>query len=441
MDNKDSSNKIEKYSNYSKQDGKDLTKIDKNRLRLKTSQNKICSNCNLESDEYSSYCKFCGNNNDEINKETKDKTIKFAGKDGIITGVAAVGILFIMALIIKIIVSIGFGELGSIINPLQIMMTLNLSSVNIQSSTMLGSGIISAKLGILVLAVFPIIAISLANLIFLRKKSTNQTISNIVVVGITYGTLMVFISLFASVGSNFRNLIEYGISIKLSYNMLSTFFNGCVIATSCTYLIGFKNKYKQGNIYLSAIDKVMKTIVLGCIFILIILVIVTISDRSYLSEIGLYGYSDKFSMATIVTQLAVYMWAFANFIPITIGTNVLSPFNILGSGLFIETKLIFFSMIAASLLVILIIGYKLKENYKENDNKPVIIFSISYALFMGTLSILTNIMIAGNISLFGSESLQASINMGFPLIATIIRCFIYSFLISLVGYKLNGTEK
>lgn len=394
---------------------------------------------------YLKQCNFSKNSNEEINNEeiideNITNKIKIIKKEEIITGAAAVGILFIFALIINVIINMTVTELRNTLNPLQIMMFFNLVPVKIYSSTIFGSGVIIVKLGIIILTLFPIIAITLANRIFLKNKNSKSILSNVLGVGITYATLMAILSLIASMGYKFTNLIEYGITVKYDYNLLSTFFNGYILATICTYFTRFKYKYENRNLYLNIFDKVIKTICISYVLILIILVIFTISDKSYLSEIGLYSYADNVGIVTVITQLAMYMLAFSNFIPIKIDTIAISPFNILNSSLFLDTKLIFFSMIAASLLINLIIGYNLKEDYKENDIKPVFIFSILYALFMGGLSIFSSIMIVGDISFFGLDNLQPFIKMGFSFISTILISFIYSFIVSLVGYKLNDNE-
>lgn len=424
-------------TNYSKQSGEDLIELDNHKLSLIYSKNKICLQCNSEINEYSSYCNYCGKSNSEINKSVKREKKTLIEKEGIIIGGASIVTLLIMAMIIKLIISIGLGGIGSVINPSQIMMFLNLSPVSIYSASMLGSGVIRAQIGVIGILIIPAMAIFIANKMFMKNKSPKSVVGRILGVGITYGLLMVIIGSLLPVRTSFRDLLGYDSNIIFRYNILGTFFNGFIISAVCTYIIGFKNKYKEDNLYLNIFDKVIKTIGVGYIFTIIILIIVTISDRSYLSEIGLYAYHDKISIVGILSQLALYIWAFSNFVPITIGENTLFSLDILSSELFLETKLIFIAMIAVSLLVLLITGFRLKENYNKSDIKPVIIFSLFYSLSMGVLSIFSEIAIGGSMSFFGAESFNGSISMGFPLFITLISSFLYSFLVTLLGYKLN----
>ena len=90
-------------------------------------------------------------------------------------------------------------------------------------------------------------------------------------------------------------------------------------------------------------------------------------------------------------------------------------------------------MLFLSLLIIIIFACNLESKYKDKYGiKPIVILSVSYALLMGLISILTNLIFTDLISSYSSY-----VNMGMGLISSILISFIYSFLVSLVGYKLN----
>lgn len=440
MANNDTENSVNNYNNYSKINGKDLSKNIDDIYIVKKIENNNCPSCNSENSAYNRYCKFCGGSLEElvkIKEEKKNITIK---KEEIITGLVAVGILFLMAAVSDFALSSYSNELGKLVNPIQIMIALNLGTIDLYSSTMLGSGAVNIEIGVLIFLLSPIIAISVSNLLFNKNKESKSILSNIIGVGLTYGLLIAILSMFASISINNRELAQYGIIIKSRFNFVSVFINSFIISALCTYMIGFKKKDKEEIIYFKALDLALKSIIIGYVLVLIILSIVIVSDNTYLYEIGLYRYTNQFNISIVLTQLAAYLWAFANFIPITIGSFSDSAFSIMNSNLFLDTKLIFYSLIALSLLIILISGYKLKEKYKVDNIKPVIYFAISYSLFMGILSTFSKIVLGGNISLFEIQNYQTSIFMGFPLILTIIISFIYSFLVALIGYKLNENK-
>jgi hypothetical protein len=186
--------------------------------------------------------------------------------------------------------------------------------------------------------------------------------------------------------------------------------------------------------------KAISTVFLGYIVVFLILSIITLSDKSYLYEFGMYGYIDKISISLVITQLAAYMWGFANLIPLTISSYTISIFNLLGSDLFLNTKLIFIAMVVLSSLIILVIGCNLKRKYKNDKKNVVLIFSLYYALFMGIVALFSSVLIGGNISSIQISDYQGAISLGLPVISTIIRSFLYSYIVAGIGYKLYVFE-
>lgn len=427
--------------NYSSMDGEDLLNIKKHKFTSKRITKNNCNNCNVENDKYSRYCKVCGNSLEETIKLENIHKRNFIGKEHIKVGLLSIIFLIIISFILKIYIASNYNEIENIISPLQIIMGLNLVPVGIKGSAIIASGTIKIKIGMVILIIAPIISIALSNIIIIKKKKSKSLLYNINSVAITYATLLVLISIFASSGTSIKYIIEYGLSLKLKYNIFRVFINGYIIAAFSTFISTYKKRDYKTNLYLFIIDKVIKTITIGYVLSIIIVIITSISDTSYLSEIGVYKYSKDLSLAMVISQFAIYMWSFGNFIPTTIANIEISPMSILSSNLFFETKLIFCSIIALSLLIILITGYKLREYYNKNNIKPIIIFATYYSIFMGVLSIFSKIQLDGNVSLLSYQNYEAGVIMGFSLISTVIRSFIYSFLVSLIGYKLNSEEK
>lgn len=419
--------------NYSSIDGKDL--LDKNnKFKISKMENRKCNVCETENNKSSRYCKNCGSNLEEIIELDNNKKINLISKGEITTGVLAVGILFIIGFIFKLVTGID-------LNILQIIIAMNLGTVDISSNIFTGNGAITIQLGLLALLIAPIISLVISNLLILKNKDKNSILHNINGVGITYGILLVIISILAPSRFISRNLMQYGISINFSYNIIRLFVNGYIISALCTYLIVFKKKYEKDNMSLIIANKAIKVILIGLIALFAIITLVTVLDGDYLADMGLYKYIGELNLVSILIQLSSYLWSFANFIPTTIGDIVLSPFNIVSSNLLIETKLIFYSIIALSLLIILITGYSLRERYSKNDIKPVIMFSLYYSIFMGIVSLFSKVYIYGNVSLLGIENYNNVIYMGASVIVSIIISYIYSFIVSLIGYKLNNLDR
>ncbi|MDK2562577.1 hypothetical protein QOZ84_03370 [Romboutsia sedimentorum] len=443
-----------KYKNYFKEDGRSVQKIENNKYTLKKLENSTCVICNKENNKQSSYCKHCGNNlseveeNNLIKNEIKDskslkhilKNINF--KKASITSLCSILILFIVALIFKLLMGLQIREIGMLINPIHIVMGLNLGHIDISSSGMLGSGGISAHLGILVFLIAPILALTISNLLFMKKENTDakSTLLNSIGVGLTYGLMLFVLSIFTKIKTSPFDMMQYQMSFEVSYRSLNMFFNGFIIAFLCTYLIGFKKSYEKDNIHLGIMKKAISTVFLGYVVVFLILTAITLSDKSYLYEFGMYGYTKDISTSLVLTQLASYMWGFANFIPLTISSYTISIFNLLGSDLFLNTKLIFIAMVVLSSLIILVVGCNLKRKYKDDKKNVVLIFSLYYALFMGIVALFSSILIGGNISSIQISNYQGAISLGLPLISTIIRSFLYSYIVAGIGYKLYVFE-
>ena len=95
-------------------------------------------------------------------------------------------------------------------------------------------------------------------------------------------------------------------------------------------------------------------------------------------------------------------------------------------------------MFFLSILVLIVASCKLESKYgRENGIKPVLILSGLYSLLVGALSIITALTLGGGVDILNFSNYSTSLTMGFGLLSSIIITFIYSFVVSLVGYKLN----
>lgn len=436
-----------KYENYRSETGSIIKKSINKDFRLKKNTHNTCSKCENENKENDNYCRFCGaslSNIEKINvREDKSKNIKPILKQlnlsSIIkTAVSSIAILFIMSIIFKVFVSIGFDDLGYFINPIHIMMGLNLGYLDVSSSNMLGSGAITAHLGFLLLLLGPIISLLLSNILFMRNKnkSSKDVFLNSLGVGVIYGIIVFILSILSRMRINFNDMLQYGMSVEASYRPMSIFLNGFIIAFLTTYLLNFKKKYNNENIHLTLLKKAVSIIAIGYTVTFVILAGITLTDRSYLYEFGMYSYVDQISIGVILSQLSAYMWGFANFIPVTISNTSISAFSLITSDLFLDTKLIFAVMIALGALIILLNGCSLKRKYKDSKVNVVLIFSVYYAIVMGILALFSSVIIGGNLSVVEVNNYQGAIVLGMSVLGSVISSFIYSFALTSIGHKL-----
>ncbi|NJJ34592.1 zinc ribbon domain-containing protein [Clostridioides difficile] len=454
MDEKKINNMNYSHNNYSKTTGELTRKIKNNNFTLKKKEEKICPSCSKENNSKDNYCKFCGNELYEVaslkpfetklDLKSKIKELSHhANTRGIfLTTFTNVFILFIIALIFKAVITIQFNDISYLINPAHIILALNLGQISVSMSTMMGSGFINANIGLLILLIIPILGLIISNLIFMRKrcKDSKTTLANSLGVGILYGLILAVLSVFTNVKTGSHSMLEYGYALEYSYQFFSVLLNGFVLGFICTYITNYKKSYEKENMYMSLFSNSIKIFILGYVLVLAILFVLTISDSSYLNELDMSSYSNGANLFAILPQIASYMWAFANGISVTIINSTVSIFSLGSSSLFGDTKLMFYAMGALSALILLLNGYKLRFKYDTDNIKPVIVFSVYYAFLMGMLALFSTFILDSNINFFNTTSYGATLIMQFKVFQTIIISFIYSFVISLIGYKLNSAD-
>nr|WP_317333326.1 hypothetical protein [uncultured Romboutsia sp.] len=426
------------YLNYSTNDGKNAQDVLRDKITLK--QKSVCGHCGIENNE-GLYCKSCGKPLYELEHLEKGKNIKAFNvniKPILLTSVTSVAILFLISLGLKLLMSFSLGKLIDLVNPLHIILGINLGTINLNASTMMKSGSISIHLGMLLIGLIPLFALSLSNAIFIKNKNAQDTLYNSVGVGATYGLMLVIISIFSSTSSSISQMMDYGIAVSYRYKILELFLNGFILGFISTYLMGYKKKYFGQNIYLDILKKAVNTILILYVAIFVILLGISIVNNSYLYELGLYNYSKNTTF--ILSQLSSYILAFANIVPTTIGNNKLSILSTINGDLLFDTKLMLISIILLSLLVLILTGYNLRKKFKNSSANIVLIFSICYSTIVAILSSFSIIYIGGNISLLQMNSYPENIFMGSGILTTLIISFIYSYIILKIGYTLSDFE-
>ncbi len=445
-------NTEEKYSNYSKEDGKILNKIS-NYYRLEINNEMNCSKCHTESKYGSNYCKQCGNelfkvvdknlfNIGEKSKFNINNIKSYASSTNIfITSVSSILILFILSVIFNGMMDISLGKLGISISPLHTMLGMNLGSINITSSSLIGVGEVSVHLGVISLLIAPIISLVISNILFMKNKSNtpNELIINSIGVGIVYALFMAVISMISKIELNSYDMMNIATLLKVKFATTSIFINSFLIGFLSTFTIGYKKRIGKENIYINIFKKVINIFIIGYILVFIIVGILTISDSTYLYEFGISEYMKYINTGIIVSQLSVYMWGFANLIPMVIGDYTISIFNIFNSDLFFDTKIIFIIVFILVSLIILIAGCNLKKNFKNNDKNVLLIFSTMYSFIMVLISMLSKIDVGVGMLTTNANNHNV-ITFGLPIIITIISSFIYSYILAFIGYKLYNFE-
>ena len=173
-------------------------------------------------------------------------------------------------------------------------------------------------------------------------------------------------------------------------------------------------------------------VILGYLIVFVLLVLGYFIGLSYVYEFGISNSISNINIFVVISQLAAYIWGFANLNPVTIGSQNLFLPNLFSSSLSIDFKLCLIAFVALSALILFISGINLNNKYKTQAKKTTLIFSGFYAIFMGIVAIFTYVNVNGG-SLLGYN-----VQMYMSVIFTIIISFIYSFVVTFLGFKLNN---
>lgn len=453
MDNIDFNNVNDKYSNYSKVNGTMSRQIKSKELTLRKVKAEKCSNCDNKVEDNDIYCKSCGFNLEEIYNTDKSyaRVEKWDYKDVIsylnmpktfITSLVAIIILFIISTILKGTVSSYIPDIADVINTIHILLSLNLGSLSVYSSTTMGWGGLELNLGIIILAVLPIVSITVSNLIFNKKftKNSQSALRNSLGVGVTYGLILGVLALFSKTKMSYSyDMMQYGYIVQFSFGSLGMILKGFIIGFLSTYILLYKKEYENENMYLGILKRAINMLLIGYVLTFVILCILTMADRSYLYNLGISNYVNQVGIGVGLSQLAAYIWSFGNFIPVTIGSQGLSLFNLIGSDLYLTTTLMLVAMFFLSALVIIVFSCKLEMKYGKSEEgiKPILLLSGFYSILVGALSILTTATLGSSVDIFSLSNYNTPLTMGFGIVSAVLISFIYSFFISLLGYKLN----
>lgn len=438
---------MHKFRNYSKEDGHQYRNLKNNRFVLRRKNKIYCPNCKNQTTINDIYCKECGTCLESISKKTYDFNIKniLSGiniKDSLKVSGFTIIILFFISMVLKQILGGILGEYSSYIGTIDILLLLNGGNLSIFTSAinMLSYGSyynLSFQVCALIFLILPVLCFIISYKFFLNEKNTNELtlIRQSIGVGISYGLILAILAIISrnqlSIGDGY---LSAGYNLIYSVSFLSVLFRGILLGFLSILYIGIKKEYENSNIYLGIFKQAIKTIALGYVIVFVLLTLGYLIGLSYVYEFGISNIISNVNIFIIISQLAAYILGFVNLSFVTIGNQNLVLTNLFETSLSIDFKLCLIAFVALSALILFISGIKLNRKYKTDDKKIVFIFSIFYASIMGILALFTYININGG-SLLGY-----SITMNMNVIITLVTSFIYSFIITFVGFKLSNWD-
>ena len=493
------------FHNYCSNDGENLDDIPK-KLTLQANSNKFCAKCGgcVNNDE--NYCMTCGemlyvpkqNSNlftsnkmgdfenitqfpQNINSKFKNinlENFKNIDKKGVMLSV--IFTLVLCSLIVAV-TNILLYSNSSFANEIQYLygdimpskfklFISNLASMNVPSiKVSLKVALVNAfNISVAMRCIIYPLIVGLCMFISVRiglrrNNSVDRVFENSISCAILYSFIMIVIGFIG----NF-NYSEDGSSLIFSINTFSLFINSFIISFIGAYF-GL-SKINQSSIISIFFKKSFKNILL-CIgliaIIMFVLLITKVDDIMYMSVSDIMSYYSfneiiLIIMVSIFSVIVLSSWLFtlSNFIGISVFG--ITSFNIISLTQDSSYPLILLSLIP--IIMLILVGRKIKSNYGDNQLKIICIYSLTYTSSMALLSYFSRLTLSLNygdvheyltgfiyniVYEFSYEyasfindyvemiinNLDSGLYLGSNLPVTIIISFIFSFVFIFLGYK------
>lgn len=351
------------------------------------------------------------------------------------------GIAFVILLIVSIIASSVrrqfLGGIGNV-NMFSILLGLNLIGVRIRSNGMMMFSSSTINIGVIVLLLIPILALVVANLFIYRRKieSIDRCIIEALKVGFVYGLLLAITSMFSTTRINLGmgNIFGFGNNyIAIGYKFFPAFGNGFLIAFLTSVILNYRKEF-HGEYYTTDIvsDAVREFFKLSLI-ILVITAIVVFTKNSTLYDFGLSEYSKGGAVVAYIMQMAAYLITIATGGIVHIGdSSSMSIFSIFNSATFTDTKLLIRIIFCIFAIAMIFVGANIYRNYRFENRKTVLHFSIAFGFLVGLVAKFSSISISGSM-MQNMSSMDLAVRAG--TFTTFVISILFTVVFTEIGYR------
>lgn len=352
------------------------------------------------------------------------------------------GITFVIMLIISLIASglrsqflNGMGN----INLFSILLGLNLVGVRVRSRGMMMFSSSTVNLGVIALILIPIISLIVANLIIYRRKieSLDKCVLEALKVAFIYGMLLAVASIFSTTKINLGmgNIFGFGNNyIAIGYKFFPAFGNGFLIAFLTTAILNYRKEF-HGEYYTTDIvsDAIREFLKISLI-VLVITVIVVFTKNSALYDFGISEYSKGGAVVAYIMQIAAYLITIATGGIVHIGdSSSMSIFSIFNSATFTDTKLLIRIIFCIFAIAMIFVGANIYRNYRFENRKTVLHFSIVFGFLVGLVAKFSAISISGSM-MQNMSSIDLAITAG--TFTTFVIATISTIIFTEIGYRI-----
>lgn len=351
------------------------------------------------------------------------------------------GIAFVILLIVSIIASSVrrqfLGGIGNV-NMFSILLGLNLIGVRIRSNGMMMFSSSTINIGVIVLLLIPILALVVANLFIYRRKieSIDRCIIEALKTGFVYGLLLAITSIFSTTRINLGmgNIFGFGNNyIAIGYKFFPAFGNGFLIAFLTSVILNYRKEFHGEYYTTDIISDAVKEFLKLSLIILVITVIVVFTKNSTLYDFGLSDYSKGGAVVAYIMQMAAYLITIATGGIVHIGdSSSMSIFSIFNSATFTDTKLLIRIIFCIFAIAMIFVGANIYRNYRFENRKTVLHFSIAFGFLVGLVAKFSSISISGSM-MQNMSSMDLAVRAG--TFTTFVISILFTVVFTEIGYR------
>lgn len=351
------------------------------------------------------------------------------------------GIAFVILLIVSIIASSVrrqfLGGIGNV-NMFSILLGLNLIGVRIRSNGMMMFSSSTINIGVIVLLLIPILALVVANLFIYRRKieSIDRCIIEALKTGFVYGLLLAITSIFSTTRINLGmgNIFGFGNNyIAIGYKFFPAFGNGFLIAFLTSVILNYRKEFHGEYYTTDIISDAVKEFLKLSLIILVITVIVVFTKNSTLYDFGLSDYSKGGAVIAYIMQMAAYLITIATGGIVHVGdSSSMSIFSIFNSATFTDTKLLIRIIFCIFAIAMIFVGANIYRNYRFENRKTVLHFSIVFGFLVGLVAKFSAISISGSM-MQNMSSMDLAVRAG--TFTTFVISILFTVVFTEIGYR------
>ncbi len=231
------------------------------------------------------------------------------------------------------------------------------------------------------------------------------------------------------------DIISDAVKEFLKLSLIILVITVIVVFTKNSTLYDFGlSDYSKGYYTTDIISDAVKEFLKLSLIILVITVIVVFTKNSTLYDFGLSDYSKGGAVIAYIMQMAAYLITIATGGIVHVGdSSSMSIFSIFNSATFTDTKRLIRIIFCVFAIAMIFVGANIYRNYRFENRKTVLHFSIAFGFLVGLVAKFSSISISGSM-MQNMSSMDIYRNYRFENRKTVLHFSIaFGFLVGLVA--------